>query len=66
MDNVRKETHAVSDMTDQLLATKAVVGDEKDGRPLPDSRETSLFSGTSLSGTLVFDQLSVHVSLVMS
>ena len=35
MDNVPKETHAVSVMTDQPLETVAVVRDEKDDRLLP-------------------------------
>ena len=35
MDNVRKETHVVSVMTDYPLETVAVVRDEKDDCPLP-------------------------------
>ena len=35
MDNVRKETHVVSVMTNKLKETCAVVRDEKDDRLLP-------------------------------
>ena len=35
MDNVRKETHVVSVMTDQHKETCAVVRDDKDDRLLP-------------------------------
>ena len=35
MDNIPKETHAVSVMAHKSLETVALVRDEKDDRPLP-------------------------------